>query len=802
MRLRRCKLGAMRWGIALALAACVPWPCGMVAPSHAVLVQESDPNALYGIGAVLVIQNAAATVAELAPGGAAEKGGQLKAGDVITGVAQADGPFVDCAALPLDKIVAMVRGKKGTTVRLKVMSGGVPKIVSVVRAEIKVGGMAQGQFGGQVQIVQGGGQVRVITRQAADVDLTPAKDPLKLLSPGDAALLADFLKAAVKQIQVKQTAQINGKVNDVVAATGLDAKGKKVLADAAPHAVDQIAAKTMSSLSELFRGAFESVPPGQIHQILEQAAAMTPMVAQAYEAQADVWPDDAPAWQAALKQALTPAQAVAWDAAQAAHKEAVEKEASDYLVTMTNSSTNIAQQQIQPEADAIRSAVNLPPDRLAKLNALAISVCADFAKSTRAKLEKATLEMPDDDRKAAMKSRNIDFTPTMAMEGWKAGVAKILTPEEISGLKTAKEDRMAVRAQAMGRLMLALMDERVALTSAQRGQLEPIAEDLMKAATDMIAEPGPNEYFGIALSQILATGNSADQDQIKAILDANQWQHWQDAAAGKNLNENVYEEQTLQLPAAGGSGTPAPQPVVEPDQVDKAISKYMADKSETERQRIFAQKLLKAEDAARILHLPADAAQRLTTAACGQADAFMTGWSNSAEQTIRASIGTVTPDTIDQRLQSIQGYQLQQAESNASSGTAEDNVWEDTVKDMLNQDQMKAWKSETDARDQYENDAICGWITVSFAQRFALSPDQQDRLRPMVAKILKKYGDRFGNYFEGDTPWYLEGYYMFMPMAGIKDNDLGTVMTKDQIDRWKSSNVHAQAAMYWENIAR
>jgi hypothetical protein len=772
----------------------------LLAPGRAVLMQESDPNALYGIGAVLIIQNAAATVEELAPGGAAAKDGQLKPGDVITAVAQANGPYVDCSALPLDKIVAMIRGKKGTTVRLKVMSAGVPKTINLVRSEIKQAEIGVGAAQLQVRAAAGALQVQVNqVAAAATVDAEP-KNPLQKLSPGDAALLEDFLKTAGAAIRAKQSVQMKQKVDEIAAATGMGDAGKKTLLDAIAPALDQIGPKTHDAILDLMRGGFQSVPAGQMHQVLEQISSAAPMVAKEYQMQTAVWPADAPAWQAALKKALTPAEAAAWDAAQANHKKDVEAQIADFLATIGVGATRLAHQQLDPEANAIRTAVNLQADRLASLNALEASAAADFAKSIQARFEKAMLEMPDADRKDALKANENDFPPTMALDEWKAGVAKILTPEELSGMKSAKEDRASIRERAAGRVMLALMDERVALTSAQRRQLEPLTWEMMKNSSEIIASADANENDSIQLSQLLAAGTGTADDKVKAILDANQWQHWQDAAAGKNVNENVYEEQTLPLPALNASSAPTPRPEADPDAVEKAISRYMADKSKAEREKILAQKQLKAEDAARTLHLGPDAAQRLTTAACGAADAYMTGWSNTAEQVVRSTIASANADTINQRLQCIQGYQFEQAEQNAASGTPQDSVWDETVKNLLNPQQVKTWKAETDARQQYLSDAVCGWITVAFSQQFALSPDQEAKLRPMIAKIFKKYGDRFGGYFTGETPWFLQGYYMFMPVAGIDEKELATVLTKDQVDRWNGSEVHGQAAMYWQNI--
>ncbi|HEX4086411.1 MAG TPA: carboxy terminal-processing peptidase [Chthoniobacteraceae bacterium] len=98
---------------------------------------------LVGIGAVLHSEDGYAKIMELVPGGPAERDGQLKVNDRISAVAQGDGQFVDCVGMKLDKVVDMIRGKKGTTVRLQVIAsrGTDPaqrKIIKIVRDEIKL----------------------------------------------------------------------------------------------------------------------------------------------------------------------------------------------------------------------------------------------------------------------------------------------------------------------------------------------------------------------------------------------------------------------------------------------------------------------------------------------------------------------------------------------------------------------------------------------------------------------------------------------------------------------------------------
>ncbi len=100
-------------------------------------------NSLVGIGAVLSDEDGYCTIKELLPGGPAERSRELDPEDKILGVAQGkEGEFVDVIGMKLSKIVKMIRGKKGSTVRLLIRpAGGDPsarKVISLVRDEIKL----------------------------------------------------------------------------------------------------------------------------------------------------------------------------------------------------------------------------------------------------------------------------------------------------------------------------------------------------------------------------------------------------------------------------------------------------------------------------------------------------------------------------------------------------------------------------------------------------------------------------------------------------------------------------------------
>lgn len=97
---------------------------------------------LEGIGAALTWEDGYTTVESLIPGGAAEKSGELKPKDKIIAVAQGSGNFEQVIDMPLRDVVKLIRGKKGTTVRLTVLRQG-PKdaermIISLKRDKISL----------------------------------------------------------------------------------------------------------------------------------------------------------------------------------------------------------------------------------------------------------------------------------------------------------------------------------------------------------------------------------------------------------------------------------------------------------------------------------------------------------------------------------------------------------------------------------------------------------------------------------------------------------------------------------------
>ena len=79
----------------------------------------------FGIGASLITEQDYVEIVNVIPGGPAAIDGSLKPKDRITGVAQGnDGTIVDVVGWRLDDVVDLIRGPKGTVVRLQIIPAG------------------------------------------------------------------------------------------------------------------------------------------------------------------------------------------------------------------------------------------------------------------------------------------------------------------------------------------------------------------------------------------------------------------------------------------------------------------------------------------------------------------------------------------------------------------------------------------------------------------------------------------------------------------------------------------------------
>lgn len=182
---------------------------------------------LVGIGAELRSEDGYAKIMGLIPGGPAERGGQLKVNDRIVAVAQANGEFEDVVDMKLDRVVELIRGKKGSTVRLQVIPGNSPdpsklNVITIVRDEVKLKDEEA-----KAQIIntqeQDGKSRRIgwITLPSFYADMTQRGGAAKSTTKDVASLLKRLKREGIEGLVIDLRRDAGGSLDEAVRLTGL-----------------------------------------------------------------------------------------------------------------------------------------------------------------------------------------------------------------------------------------------------------------------------------------------------------------------------------------------------------------------------------------------------------------------------------------------------------------------------------------------------------------------------------------------------------------------------------------------------
>jgi len=184
---------------------------------------------LEGIGAVLQSDNEYTQVRRIIPGGPADIGGELQAEDRIVGVAQDSAEMVDVIGWRMDDVVALIRGPKGSIVRLEVLSGdsapdSQTRVLSVRRDKIDLDEQAAKKRVIEIELPQGKALIGVIDLPSFYIDFAGQQQKLpdyRSTTRDVRKLLAEFEPESIDGLIIDLRGNGGGALSEAVALTGL-----------------------------------------------------------------------------------------------------------------------------------------------------------------------------------------------------------------------------------------------------------------------------------------------------------------------------------------------------------------------------------------------------------------------------------------------------------------------------------------------------------------------------------------------------------------------------------------------------
>lgn len=243
---------------------------------------------LEGIGAVLTTENDYTVIQHIIPGGPADLSNQLHDEDKIIGVGQGkNGEIVDIIGWRLDDVVDLIRGPKGTTLRIEILpknSGpeGPHKMITLVRNKIKL--EEQAAKSSIIEIPESKRKIGVINVPTFYIDFAAQArgDKNYKSTSGDVRkLIAKLKEASISGLIIDLRGNGGGSLSEALELTGLfiekgpivqtkDSTGRIDINDdpdpsivySGPMAV--LVDRNSASASEIFAGAIQDYQRGII----------------------------------------------------------------------------------------------------------------------------------------------------------------------------------------------------------------------------------------------------------------------------------------------------------------------------------------------------------------------------------------------------------------------------------------------------------------------------------------------------------------------------------------------------------
>jgi hypothetical protein len=341
--------------------------------------------------------------------------------------------------------------------------------------------------------------------------------------------------------------------------------------------------------------------------------------------------------------------------------------------------------------------------------------------------------------------------------------------------------------------MVTEIDTRVALTADQRQRIAPICDRLATKNVGMLTQQ-PGGYQQIDLMQVLTADLKRSEKEVQAILEPVQWRHWLDAC---DLSAYERNGRSYTVPAKGQKVEPTLP--AEPEDFERILASYLEENTQRTRQKGLAESLLWAEDAGRAANLPADKIEQLKTAARGAVEASLSNWKSNIDETVHTFVQNTPVRFLKGRLENLESYNFQQRLYPEPKSQA---IWVEAFKASLDAQQAAAAAKSANERDAFRNESIAAFLVAMFDESNHITAAQDTALTTAVTGTIKDYYPDIRGYFSGNNgvDWYLQSYYMFIPVVAVPETELKTILGGESFARLSHSPNYGNAMSYWSGI--
>lgn len=218
-----------------------------------------------------------------------------------------------------------------------------------------------------------------------------------------------------------------------------------------------------------------------------------------------------------------------------------------------------------------------------------------------------------------------------------------------------------------------------------------------------------------------------------------------------------------------------------PEPLSAQISQHILKLAEAERDKRMDFMKVVIDDIVRLCKLDSSQRDSLELAAKGASERSMKEWHEQAERYFRTRLESTEGDAAKEMLEGMGSVNFG---GNRSEEEGESlDLWKDTLKDVLTEEQVKRYESVLEQRYRDRVDAFAKMSVSTIDDHLRLTPDQKTKMAELVHGAAVDYlvdvQRYWGDYFERG---------MLMSLANASDEEtLKAVLTNEQFDRLREA---------------
>lgn len=208
------------------------------------------------------------------------------------------------------------------------------------------------------------------------------------------------------------------------------------------------------------------------------------------------------------------------------------------------------------------------------------------------------------------------------------------------------------------------------------------------------------------------------------------------------------------------------------ERVERAINLALVESDRDHVEKALRQMEFIIGDVSRVTQLPPERVRMLRIAAKGAVDRSLEPWRKAQESRVREQTIGATLETVKDRILTV-------GEVHVGGTAAQDTtLWTEPLRRILTPAELESWNKAQSDRTSYRAAALSDLLVSEMERRLMLTPEQTQKLEPLLRQAFIDYLPDMGNYIDRNSG--IDFRLLALVFNGVPEEQRNAILTPQQ----------------------